>query len=418
MSRPLKPFSFLAQIPFNTRFILFAAFFGGLSGGITEANFTYFLLANGFDSVFIATLAALGTLTGGIVSIPMGLLVDKIGRKWSIFIAQLISFPMFVIQVFLPVSPVIMTATVVATIAGMAHGLSEGPLLVESTNPEKRVNVLSMIAMTNLGAVIVGNFIGGKLTWLASLIFDVSVDSIFAYRCALVVAMCLSTVAISFYLRLKPVPAAPRPAMQGSNIFVRLFGNVKSWKFIWKLLLGQFLIGFGAGFTVPLFALYFKKIYNTTADQWGTLASISKFPYFFGMYITPIIAKRFGNLKTVIACQYLSIPFLLLTLFAPSFWIAGVGFAIRNALMNMTGPVWSSFWMGVCQPSELSTVSSFVTVGWNVLNSTGTRIGGQLLEDGRHWISFTVTGCTYLIASTFYLIFMQKHEREKLRESQ
>ena len=103
-----------------------------------------------------------------------------------------------------------------------------------------------------------------------------------------------------------------------SNIFARLFGNVKSWGFIWKLLLGQFLIGFGAGFTVPLFALYFKKVYNITADQWGTLASIAKFPYFFGMYLAPIVAKKIGNLKTVLYCQYLSIPFLLLTLFAPN----------------------------------------------------------------------------------------------------
>ncbi len=408
-----RPFSFLNQIPYNTRLILFAAFFGGLSGGITEANFTYFLLAQGFQPVFIAALASIGTLTGGIVSVPMGLLVDKIGRKWSIFVAQLIAFPMFVIQVFFPVSPVIMTATVVATIAGTAHGLSEGPLLVESTDADKRVNVLSMIAMTNLGAVIVGNFIGGKLTFLASQIFNVDVDSVFAYRSALVCAMALSMIAISFYLRLRPVPQQHRQFQPGSNIFKRLFGNITSWKFIWKLLLGQFLIGFGAGFTVPLFALYFKKVYHVTADGWGTLASIAKFPYFFGMYLAPIVAKRIGNLKTVIICQYLSIPFLLLTLFAPSFWVAGVGFAIRNALMNMTGPVWSSFWMGVCQPSELSTVSSILTVFWNTANSTGTRIGGQLLDEGKHWINFSLTGLTYLAASTFYLLTMRKHEKQK-----
>ncbi|NTU61046.1 MAG: MFS transporter, partial [Caldiserica bacterium] len=166
------------------------------------------------------------------------------------------------------------------------------------------------------------------MTWLASQIFNVESGSILAYRCALTIAMCFSAVSISFYLRLKPVPAIAKPIVAGKNIFARLFGNVKSWGFIWKLLLGQFLIGFGAGFTVPLFALYFKKVYNTTADQWGTLASIAKFPYFFGMYISPIVAKKIGNLKTVIYCQYLSIPFLLLTLFAPNFAVAGIGFAI------------------------------------------------------------------------------------------
>lgn len=415
MSRRFRPFQFLDALPFNTKYILFGSFFAGLAGGINEANFTYFLLAKGFTTIFIASLAALGTIVGGIVSIPMGLLVDKIGRKWSIFIAQLVSFPMFILQVFMPLSPVIMTATVVATIAGSAHGLSEGPLLVESTSPEKRVNVLSMIAMANLGAVIIGNFTGGKLTYLASQIFSVDVDSILAYRSAMVCAMALSIISISFYLRLRPVPSLPRQIPPGANFFVRYFGNVKSWGFIWKVLVGQLLIGFGAGFTVPLFALYFKKIYHTTADQWGTLSSIAKFPYFFGMYISPIVAKKIGNLKTVIYCQYLSIPFLLLTLFAPNFAVAGIGFAIRNALMNMTGPVWSSFWMGVCQPNELSTVSSFITVGWNICNSTGTRIGGALLEDGKHWISFMVTGLTYLIASTFYMIVMPKHERRNLK---
>ncbi len=408
-------FNFLSEWPMNTRLIVFATFFAGLGAGISEVNFNYYLLSLGYKELFIASMTAAGTLTGAIVSVPFGLIIDRIGRRAGIIIAQLLAYPLLLIQLFLPLSPVLLACIVVANMAGTIHGLSEGPLLVETTDQAKRVNVLSMVTMTSLVAVIIGNFVGGKLTYLASVIFSLEQESVWAYRSALLCTFMFSTIAVSFYLRLRPVPKPEIKEFKGSgNLFKRLFGNIESFQFIWKLLLGQTLIGFGAGFTVPLFSLFFRKVYGATADQWGTISSIAKFPMLFGVYISPKVARRYGNLRTVIACQYMSIPFLLITLFAPNIFVAGAMFAVRNALMNMTGPIWSSFYMGVLKPKELSTTSSFLTVFWNMMNSTGTRIGGQLLENDKYYWSFMVTAATYLTASTFYLLTFRKYEPLKL----
>ena len=398
------------QFPDNTRLILFATFFAGLAGGINEVNFTYYLLSMGFKEIFVATLASLGALTAAFVSIPLGLLVDRIGRKRSIAIAQSLALPMFLLQVFLPLSPIILTASVIATMAGTIHGLSEGPLLVESTEDTKRVTILSMVTMSNLAAVIIGNFLGGKITALASFFFHIPLESMWAYRTSFICATIISIISISFYLRLKPVPISATKRIETKNPLKKLFSNVESPGFIWRLLVGQLLIGFGAGFTVPLFALYFRKVFNATADQWGTIVSIAKFPMFFGVYISPKVARKFGSLRTVLACQYISIPFLLMTLFAPNIAIAGIGFGIRHALMNMTGPIWSGFYMSILKPCELSTASSFLTVVWNIANSTGTRIGGGMLEAGYHAYNFYITAATYLTASTFYFFSFRKYE--------
>lgn len=407
-------FTFFKTYPINTRLILMATFFAGLGAGINEVNFNYYLLSLGYNEIFIATLTSLGTLTAAIASIPMSFLVNKVGRRNAIVINQLISWPLFLLQVLLPISPIILGASVVSSLVSTMQGLSERPLLIESTEEGKRVNVFSLVTMTSLVAVISGNFFGGKLTYLATQMFSLPAESPWAYRAALFCTSLLSGIAMNCYLRLKHVPisADHLDTRTNSHFFKRLFGNLESFGFIWKLLLGQMLIGFGAGFTVPLFSLFFKKVYHATADQWGTISSIAKLPMFFGVMISPKIARKFGSLKTVVFCQYLSIPFLLLTLYSPNIAVAGFGFAIRHALMNMTEPIWASFYMGMLKPKELSTVSSFITVGWNTLNATGTRIGGSFLESGKHQWSFYITGLAYIIASSFYSIVWQKHMRK------
>ncbi len=263
-------FTFFKTYPTNTRLILMATFFAGLGAGINEVNFNYYLLSLGYNEIFIATLTSLGTLTAAIASIPMSFLVNKIGRRNAIVTNQMISWPLFLLQVLLPISPIILGASVVSSLVSTMQGLSERPLLIESTEEDKRVNVFSLVTMTSLVAVISGNFFGGKLTYLATQMFSLPAESPWAYRAALFCTSVLSGVAMSCYLRLKHVPinADHADTRSNSHFFKRLFGNLESFGFIWKLLLGQMLIGFGAGFTVPLFSLFFKKVYHATADQW------------------------------------------------------------------------------------------------------------------------------------------------------
>lgn len=408
-----RTFTFLNFFPTNTKIVLFAVFFAGLGAGISEVNFNFYLYSLGFKEGFIALLSASATLTGAIASIPMGLMVDRIGRRNGIILAQCLAYPMIFLHLFLPNPTIILGAILVSNVAGTIHGLSEGPMLVESTDPSRRVNVLSMVTISNLTAVILGNFLGGQLPSIINNLFKIPANTPWSFRIALLCTAFFSTIVIFLYMRLKPVQSAVRerlPQNNEKNPIKRLFGNIESWPFIKKLLFGQLLIGFGAGFTVPLLQLFFIKVYNATPAQWGMIASLAKIPMILGVIFSARVARVYGNLRTVIACQYISIPFMFLTLLAPNIAIAGLAYAVRNALMNMTGPIWSSFYMGVLKPKELSTVSSFLTIIWNTSNSTGTRFGGQLLEENKHQWNFAITALCYLTATTFYSFKMTEHE--------
>jgi MFS family permease len=341
------------------------------------------------------------------------MMVDRIGRRNGIILAQCLAYPMIFLHLFLPNPTIILGAILVSNIAGTIHGLSEGPMLVESTDPGKRVNVLSMVTISNLTAIILGNFLGGMLPSIINKLLNIPANTPWSFRIALLCTAFFSSIVVLLYLKLKPVQATFReklPPSKEKNLLKRLFGNIESWPFIRKLLFGQLLIGFGAGFTVPLLQLFFIKVYNATPAQWGMITSLAKIPMILGVVFSAKVARTYGNLRTVIACQYISIPFMFLTLLAPNVAIAGVAYAVRNALMNMTGPIWSSFYMGTLKPKELSTVSSFLNIIWNSSNSTGTRFGAQLLEDNKYQWNFAITALCYLTATTFYSLKMTEYE--------
>ena len=60
----------------------------------------------------------------------------------------------------------------------------------------------------------------------------------------------------------------------------------------------------------------------------------------------PRIAEQLGSkIKAVVFTQGGSLLFLLVMGFVPAYWISGVAYLIRGALMNMSSPLYSAFAM-------------------------------------------------------------------------
>jgi MFS family permease len=95
---------------------------------------------------------------------------------------------------------------------------------------------------------------------------------------------------------------------------------------------------------------------------WGALAMG------VGLLIAPPIADRIGKIQIIVITQGLSIPFLALLGFAPWFWLSGMAYYVRIALMNMSTPVYQTFVMEKVEPGARATVASLVSMansfGW------------------------------------------------------
>ena len=135
-----------------------------------------------------------------------------------------------------------------------------------------------------------------------------------------------------------------------------------------KLILPMLVTSIGAGLLMPFMNVFFRVVYHQSDPVIGTIMAWGALAMGIGLMIAPPIADRMGKIQLVVVTQGLSIPFLALLGFAPWFWLSGMAYYVRIALMNMSTPVYQTFVMEKVEPDARATVASLVSMsnsfGW------------------------------------------------------
>ena len=76
----------------------------------------------------------------------------------------------------------------------------------------------------------------------------------------------------------------------------------------------------------------------------------------------PRLARRFGQITSVVIVQGASIPFLVVLGFSPVLWTVILAMAVRNSLMNAGNPIFNAFAMERVTPGERATLSAAMSV--------------------------------------------------------
>ncbi len=99
----------------------------------------------------------------------------------------------------------------------------------------------------------------------------------------------------------------------------------------------QLLIGFGAAILIPYMNVFFKDRFNIRDSLLGIALQPLSLLIAIASIVGPWFSTRLGGkVRAVVATQFGSLVFLLLTGFAPFLWLSSIGFLLRTALMNMS----------------------------------------------------------------------------------
>jgi MFS family permease len=129
---------------------------------------------------------------------------------------------------------------------------------------------------------------------------------------------------------------------------------------------------------MPFMNIFFRVTYHQSDPVIGNLLAWGALAMGVGLLIAPILADRIGKIQVVVITQGLSIPFLALLGFAPWFWLSGVAYYIRIALMNMSTPVYQTFVMEHTEPESRATVASLVNMANNFGRAFSPSISGWM----------------------------------------
>jgi hypothetical protein len=193
-------------------------------------------------------------------------------------------------------------------------------------------------------------------------------------------------------------PETRRP--KGAALLPRRSGGI-----ITKMLVSTLVIGLGAGLIVPIFSLWFFLKFGQTESFTGPLFALGSAVNAFAFLAAPVLARRYGFFRTVLALNVCGTLFLLALAASPWFAVAGVLYLARNASMNMSWPVLSSFLLTVVDPSERSSASAVVGLSFRLPFAVSTTFGAVMMAQDVDLPLYVTTLLYGLGAAIFFVFF-------------
>jgi len=398
----------------NARLYLIETMLLGLSSGIWGVIFYLYLNLGevGFQPDFIGNMFTANAIATGLVALPAGLLCERIGPKRAMLVSQT-SILASIIQIVALHPSMLLLASLITGLIGTIGWVASAPFMMENSQPEERTYLFSLSWAVMVIMGVIGSYIGGAMPDIfnAALGLPVGAEtgSATGYRITLIVSIALAlavTVPILFVKEDKTTQRQKTGALLSLK-------NIKNPLTIIKFMIPTALIGFGAGFIVPLFSIFFKLKFAATPEGVGTIFALGNVTLGIGTLAAPMLSNKIGKVKAVVLCEYFSMPFIMFMTLSPNLALAATAYLFRGALMNMAGPVSTTLQMEMVAQSERATTSGLMVMADNIPRAITASISGEMMTLSDFYTPFLFTTATYFVASSLYFVFFRKAESDK-----
>ncbi len=393
----------------NARLYLIYVLTVGATMGVFRLIFNFYVLSLGFDEALMGNLISTTQFTGMLLALPIGFLVDKIGRK-PLLVSQSILMTIAIggMAVFATV-PVFYAMNVLLGVVQSISAVVMAPFLMENSGKEERTYLFSFSSGLRMGSVFIGNWLGGYLPGWIGVWRHAAPTSSVAYGGAL-----LSITVISF-LGFIPLLFIRSTKTTGKETpgFAPFQFAMREPKLIVKLLLPSLLISIGAGLIMPFMNVFFRVVHHQSDQMIGTLFAWGSLAMGVGFMIAPPLADRIGKIRLVMITQGLSIPFMILLGFSPIFSLSTFAYYVRLFLMNMSSPIYQTFVMEQVDEGAMATVASLASMTSRFGRAFSPSISGALQVSYGFGPPFGIAAGLYTAAISLYWFFFLRGKEEK-----
>ncbi len=396
----------------NARLLLIRSPFSGLSGSLIRLLFNLYLLAVGFDMLFVAKFAAINWTCHGLSVIPSGILSDLFGRR-RVFLLAYTGNLLTTTAIIFVTDPtwLLVLAAVIGLFEG-GHAIVGPPFMVEQSRPDERVHLFSLNGGIQVGAASLGNLAAGMLPLLFATLFDIGPESAWARRAALVCGlpiMLFSMIPI-YLIREEWKPMNIRRWVEGIENYGR----------IGMLALTEGMVGLGLGFSAPFFNIFFDQNVKASTAQIGLIFALGSIMTAVVTLFIPIVVGRLGRVRTVTFVKLLGIPCLILLgmshniIWAGAFYIVTI-LLIGGAFPNkgISDPIYTLFAMEVVKERERGTTNGIMHAFVEFPMGIGAALAGPFMAVGDWHTPYMIGGGIFAVAFIlYYLYFVRIDGRE------
>ena len=365
--------------------------------------FNLYLREMGFSESFVGKALSAGAIGSMIAAIPWAILIARYKIKNMLLISTLL----FVASYFFMVTTsagllIVLFSFLMGCLLSFAR-VASAPLIMRNSTHEERTYVFSLNFANWMFAGIIGSFMAGYAQKWFEGIFGAGALS---YRYVLISGIFFGLLAlIPFaFIKGKP-PSESERKLVLSRKLLKEHGNL-----LFRLSFPFFLVGAGAGLIIPFLNLYFRDVFHMSTERIGLYYSMVQATMIVGTLAGPVLARRFGMVRTIVFTEVASIPFMLLMAFSGNVPLVIAGFLCRGALMNMGQPIGTNFAMEMVPERMHGLTNSITMIAWTSSWAVSTQLGGWVIEQYGYQPSFLITIGFYLSSAILYYYFFSKTE--------
>jgi predicted MFS family arabinose efflux permease len=312
-------------------------------------------------------------------------------------------------------------------------------MMAHSSSTERDF-LFSVNASLNIGVAGLSKSIGSLLPGILAIPLGTDVTSALAYRATFGVVGLLLLAAILPLLRVpRRAPhtreddqaqtpaqveeersAGERPVVGGrySARLARLLAPIarrapEPWRSVAQdplplivLLLPPLIISLGAALLIPYLNIFLIERHQASNTTLGLILAGGDIIAGAAMLAAPLFSARLGKIGAIVLTQLLSIPFLLLTGFAPGLAIAGAALVVRFGLFNLGVPLYDAFAMESSPPAARPVVIGLVNGAYALGYLVAPSISTAVQQFYGFAPLFIATACCYVLAAlVMYALF-------------
>lgn len=397
----------------NIKFFMLANVLIQIGLGVFMVMYNLYIKELGMPETVNGKVISMTATASALMLIPAGFLSDRFGRKWIIIAGAVFGAMTLFYRSFTITETPLVTAAFLTGLFMAFVQVSGVPFLAENSKPSERVQMFSIYFALMTVANVVGSLLGGVISDVFQTILDMEavyairwslLAGAFIYSCGLIPLLSLKSRSTEIEEKVSHDPLVP-----ANDINLK-----KNLIVIFHFSFASLLIGLGSGLVVPYLNLYFSNRFDASNTYIGLILSLGSAMTAVAMLIGPMLVRKVGKVKALIIFQVLSIPFLILTAYTTSLFLAAIGFLLRQALMNAGNPIQSAIAMEVVHDKYKGLANSLnqgvFNVGWATM---GPLAAGLVVAFGSYWgyaYAFTITAGLYIVSSIYYYFIFGKRK--------
>jgi MFS family permease len=357
----------------------------GITAGLPEIIFNFYLLSLGFDNAVAGQMASLVRISGFIFGIPLGLAVDRFGGVRVIQLAGVVNIITWAILLTTTDITIIRACYLFSGVLFTAQATAILPMLTRVTTPDQRpllfgINFALVMATSSISALL-----GGALPGIIAEWQGFSATSTEAYRTTLYAVFGFTVLTV---LSLSGLHKRIMTSQVNDDHHVdrRAQPDILVAKsLILRRALGRITLGMAGGVIHPFINLYLRQSHNMPDEQIGATIALFGFASMLAGLLSGYFTNRFGAQRTVV-WSAAGAGIVMLSAFLPNPIVFVVAYTIGMALIGQIYPAGDILILNTVAPAQRGFTTSINNMYWSLGWAVAAGVSGMLqVTSGFFW---------------------------------